>query len=260
MKTIALIGLLIVLLPRSGLAAGTTVITHGLNGNADGWVSGMADRMSQYPRFPGSSTTYEITVSKTGSMIFTSWSRTAGAIPTSSDSGEILIRLDWGALAGLSIFGTEYDTGQVAPLVVSALTLTNFIPELQGHALAELPMHLIGHSRGGSLVSEVSRLLGNQGIWVDQVTTLDPHPLTFIGSDAPANCYENVLFQDNYFQDIGLIYGYSVPGSFNRKLTNLAGGYDSEHSDTHLWYHGTLDFRVPASDTELQGNLGFSEL
>jgi thioesterase domain-containing protein len=45
-------------------------------------------------------------------------------------------------------------------------------------ALSELPIHLIGHSRGGGMVYELARLLGEQGIEVEQVTSLDPHPLT----------------------------------------------------------------------------------
>ena len=51
------------------------------------------------------------------------------------------------------------------------------IPEMGGRPLAQLPLHLIGHSRGGSVVTEMARLLGAQGVWVDQVTTLDPRPV-----------------------------------------------------------------------------------
>jgi hypothetical protein len=145
----------------------------------------------------------------------------------------------------------------------------NFISELSNHALTSLPLHLIGHSRGGSLVCEMSRLLGTNGVWVDHLTTLDPHPLNNDGFsdfpytvvDASAQTYENVLFHDNYFQTLNLIfYGESVPGAYVRKLTNLDGGYSgaaASHSDVHLWYHGTVDLRVPASDTE--ATLGVSE-
>jgi hypothetical protein len=123
-------------------------------------------------------------------------------------------------------------------------------------------MHLIGHSRGGSLVCEISRLLGTNGVWVDHLTTLDPHPLNndgffdFIYSavDAPARTYSNVLFHDNYWQDLNLItYGEPVAGAYVRQLSNLDGGYGgltASHSDVHLWYHGTVDSRNPASDTE----------
>src|SRR4030095_2270335 len=38
--------------------------------------------------------------------------------------------------------------------------------------------------------------------------------------------------------------------SFNRRLDALPGGYSSAHSDTHLWYHATVDFTGAADDTE----------
>jgi hypothetical protein len=47
--------------------------------------------------------------------------------------------------------------------------------------------------------------------------------------------------------------GLPVAGAYVRKLTAFSGGYNgtaSQHSDVHLWYHGTIDWRVPTSDTE----------
>jgi hypothetical protein len=179
-------------------------------------------------------------------------------LPTTTDSGELFIKLDWRQIADNST-----STFQVAALFTPVLLQTNFISELGGRAIAELPLHLIGHSRGGSLMCELSRLLGTNGVWVDHLTTLDPHPLNNDGFhdiiytvvDAPARTYDNVLFHDNYFQRLdSIVKGETVAGSYTRQLTNLDGGYppqtlSSSHSDVHLWYHGTVDTNTPASDT-----------
>lgn len=264
MRPITALVAAICLLLGDGLApanAGVTIITHGLNGNVDGWVSGMASNIPNYFRFPGTNfTAYRMYFYFSAGSYYLTAERVAGSNPISNESGEIIIKLDWRELAD----GNTYNTFQVAGAVAPALMNTNFIPELGGHALAEFPLHLIGHSRGGSLVSEVSRLLGTNGVWVDHMTTLDPHPLNdpafpldqfaYSAVDAPANTYENVVFHDNYWQDLGFfVYGKSVAGAYVRKLLNLDGGYtgtSGPHSDVHLWYHGTIDLRNPADDTE----------
>ena len=193
--------------PQMTRGAGVTVITHGFNGDAQGWVLGMAGNIPGHPRFPGSNVIcYEVRVSDNGSFVVTP-AKIAGGHPTNDFNTEIVIKLDWGDLAGIF---SQYDTYEIAAAVVPRLLQTNFIAELNGHALAELPLHLIGHSRGGSLVCQMSRLLGTNGVWVDQVTTLDPHPVNEDGnsdplfvSDAPLRIYENVLFADNCYQDFG---------------------------------------------------------
>lgn len=241
--------------PSTAKAAGVTIITHGFGGNADGWVRGMAERIAGFPGFGGTNTIrYEATVSDSSGLRMTS-RKLGGGNPLTDPTAEMVITLDWGALAGIF---SQYDTYEVAAAVVPSLLRTNFIAELNGRSLAELPLHLVGHSRGGSLVCQMSRLLGTNGVWVDHVTTLDPHPVNedgnvdpLIVSDAPLRIYENVLFADNYFQEFGgYPHGQLMPSSYNRQLTVLPGGYSSAHSDMHLWYHATIDFRSPANDTE----------
>ena len=249
------------LVPLPCTAGGVTFITHGLNGNTDGWVTGMANRITNYGSFPGTNATiYKAYFYSSNSSYYLTASNTAGTFPTNSDCGEIIVKFDWSQLAD----GNSYNTYQIAAAAAPALLSTNFIPALGGHALAELPLHLIGHSRGGSLICELSRLLGTNGVWVDHLTTLDPHPLNNDGFtsdsilyhavDAPAHTYANVLFHDNYWQSSGFIHGEQVAGAYVRQPSNLSsGGYSGlagPHSNVHLWYHGTLDWRTPASDTE----------
>ena len=185
--------------------AGVTVITHGLNGNADGWVTGMASQIPNYPTFPGSSySIYKVYYYYSGGSYIPTWVRLGGNQPNSTDSGEIIVAFDWSQLAD----GSSFNTYQIATSLASILQDSNLISELNGHALCELPLHLIAHSRGGSLMSEVSLRLGTNGVWVDHLTTLDPHPLNndgfdldwlagYTAVDAPVRTYLNVLFHDN---------------------------------------------------------------
>jgi len=99
----------------------------------------------------------------------------------------------WDSLASLGL--GEIPTTEIAKTTLSALIETPFAPFLS-KPISELPVHLIGHSRGGSVVCELARDLGNLGIWVDQVTTLDPRPVGGLVGDASATIYENVLFAD----------------------------------------------------------------
>lgn len=248
--------------PANG--GGVTVITHGLNGNADGWVTGMADQIPAYYRFPGTNYTfYKLYFIPNGTNYDLTWAQLGGSSPSATDSGEIVVAFDWSQLSD----GNSYNTYQIATNLAAALLSTNFISELNGHALGELPIHLIGHSRGGSLMCQTSLLLGTNGVWVDHLTTLDPHPLNdpnfpldrflYSAVDAPCATYLNVLFHDNYWENINLfVHGEKVSGAYVRQLVSLSGGYQNvgdsyyPHSNVHLWYHGSIDSNTPASDTE----------
>ena len=87
-------------LPMRLRGGGVTIITHGLEGNIDDWVISMAGRILQYPLFPGTkSTCYEIYFTSVGNQHVISWRRLAGDAPTTAESGEIIVKLDWRQLA-----------------------------------------------------------------------------------------------------------------------------------------------------------------
>ena len=232
-------------------AGGVTIITHGFNSNVTDWIIPMAEKVGGYSGLPGATySCYEISITRNGSGQYVAAATfLSGTAPLLTDSGEIVVKLDWSTLSGLG----GPSTTTIAQAAVNAVLATNLIPEMGGRPLAELPVHLIGHSRGGSVVTEMARLLGAEGIWVDQVTTLDPRPVSQF-SDASVRSWTNVLFADNFWQTMGdglfVPNGQSVFGAYNRKLLDLSGGYSSSHSDVHLWYHGTIDLATPAGDTQ----------
>jgi hypothetical protein len=230
-------------------AGGVTLITHGFDSNVTDWIIPMADKIPQYGSFPGTNVSlYEISITRTGSVYYTTQTFLDGVSPLTSDSGEIVIALDWSTLSSGSV-----STTVIATQAAAALLATNLIPELNGRPLVELPLHFVGHSRGASVITEMARLLGVQGLWVDQVTTLDPHPEALFGDPSMKN-YANILYADNYWQNLGnnitVPNGQSISGAYNRHLTDLDGGYSSSHSDVHLWYHGTIALQTPTSDTQ----------
>ncbi|MCI0564762.1 MAG: hypothetical protein MN733_40365, partial [Nitrososphaera sp.] len=245
--------LLSIFFARITFAAGVTIITHGFAGNVDDWIIPMTQKIPRYNGFPGSTnfTCYEVYFVEPffGAGYFPTQARIGGVTPTNSQTAEIFIKLDWSPLA-ISLLNSATDiAASVTPLLLS----TNFIPELGGRSLAELPIHLIGHSRGASVISEISRLLGMKGIWVDDMTFLDAHPVGVYG-DANVDVYRNVLFADNYWQtnfDSFCPNGQRISGAYNRYLSNLLGGYACPHSNVHLWYHGTIDGSTPTSDTRV---------
>jgi hypothetical protein len=238
--------------PPQASAGGVTLITHGFNSDITSWILPMASRFPGHPGFPGTDLTcYEIEITASGGEFAATSTRLDGPAPDASDSGEIVVKLDWS-----SIDTGPASSSQVAAAAANALLSTGLIPENNGRPLAELPLHLIGHSRGASVVSEISRELGKRGVWVDHLTLLDPVPVDTYG-DAAVRIWENVLYADNFYQQLGeflIPQGSPVSGAFNRKLVSLPSGYaflsGANHSDVHLWYHGTVQLGTPATDTQ----------
>jgi hypothetical protein len=118
--------------------------------------------------------------------------------------------------------------------------------------LDELPIHLIGHSRGASVNSEIARDLGEHNIWVDQFTGMDPHP---IAGDEPVEMWSDITFADNYWRDGGTNggpTGASIDGAYNVHLSVLDNNYsnaESPHVATHAWYFGTIDTTATGDGT-----------
>ena len=254
------------------LLSGVTLITHGHTDNTaeGGWVRAMGDAVMEraLAQNPSASafTEVQLTVgSSDGTTLeVTTAEVTSGSsvsLTSESHSGEIIVYLDWNAAQSATSSGNPYNTQFVADAIMPYLLGDAAITGLSA-PLSEQPMHLLGHSRGGSLVGALAEGLGEAGVFVDQVTYLDPHPLA--PGDYPVQnsaVPQNVLFADSVWRSDGNNWnefwdadGTHIPGSYNNRLNeNLLGGNDYysnvgyflEHLDVYLWYHGT----IPDSET-----------
>ncbi len=255
-------GLLALTCNTACFGAGVTVITHGYHllpgdaGSVAGWLNSIADEIAN--RAGGSSATvYSLKIGTPllnpypfGPIKVLSFKRESGPVVSSSSSlAEIIIKVDWTDLDGGYQCNNAVPTLYIAETIVPALKQPKSLAlddpsqldldlPAEMNSFLELPIHLIGHSRGGSVAADVARQLGELGCWVDQVTTLDPHP---IACDAPVLLQDNIVFADNYYQELAFwVKGIPLPDTFYRKLTDLNAGYDNAHSDVHLWYFGTI--------------------
>ncbi len=243
------------------VAYGVTIVTHGYGfSTVDNysWVESMADEIITASGGSDVVAEYTLTVwyddgRYQSSLDLSSPDNNTVWGSSANTSGEAVIKLDWRDIdGGVSFVMTS--TSVVAQYAVDAL--------MSCSSLLSAPIHLIGHSRGGSLVGAIAEQLGSEGIWVDQVTFLDPHP-TENGTaeddwgegDTDENLLAvpgNVLFADNYYrdQDSSEPNGEPVSGALNVHLDGnwfngdaIGGysGYSDTHADVHLWYHGTID-------------------
>ncbi|MCA9109348.1 MAG: hypothetical protein KDA52_05345, partial [Planctomycetaceae bacterium] len=234
------------------LPSAVTVITHGFNSNADAWVDAMADQViariaAETPFQESDVAKYEMTVTGGGASL----TQESTESYLTAASGETVIRLDWNALAGTLLSPqSDVSTDEVAPIIAASIFGSQ-------PWIAQGAIHLIGHSRGASLITALALEFGERGVWVDQTTFLDPHPRTSAEAsdpDYPMDIPENVVFADGYWrQGSGALNpdGEHVDGAFNVQLNEAHfsggsvgyGGFLSvdTHADVHLWYHGTTD-------------------
>lgn len=242
---------------------GVTLITHGWNpsGGAPVWLESMRADIAE--NYLGNEQNYgKITVTDSGmgglTVTCSPWDFDVDA----GNTAEIIIVLDWSAVA-------NHLTGGPAAQDVAAAVVDNLVTSVNGkRPLAELPIHLIGHSRGGGMVCELARLLGERGVVVDHVTPLDPHPLTSSDPqpsfplpeiiDTPAAIYENVVFADVYSQFEEYPKGQNITGGYNREWTTLSNGYHdsgqayASHRNVYLLYQGTIDLNNPVNNGEAE--------
>ena len=188
------------LLEDRAMLNGTTIITHGHFGNATGWVDAMANEVRS--RVPPSLSTAEYTLSLFGDTpatisgySFFQGSKDSSATVHTATSGESILKIDWSALAdaSLGLIDPDESTRYVGQYVANLLLGGLGIDLLSG------PLHLIGHSRGASVNTAIAQVFAQHNIWIDQFTTLDPHPVDGIGgddladwNDLPITLWDNV--------------------------------------------------------------------
>lgn len=240
------------------LLAGVTMLTHGFNSNVDGWVAQMAQAIADRPDLTVDQAIYRLEVTdpeKDNGPLTVTAEWISGQRPGLDEPAfpEIALLLDWSDVAGTLFGAYTRSTFDVAAAVAEQLVTPDFVEDL-GWPLASLPFHLLGHSRGGSLVGELAHQLGLRGIWVEQVTTLDPHPVDGVDEpfgidfgDAPMVAWDNVVYWDNYWRENSSLFDFNgehIPNVHNVQLNEAilsVGGYFYSHSDVHLWYYGTID-------------------
>jgi len=178
-------------------------------------------------------------------------------------NGEIVLVFNWAEESdGADTGGTQGFAEAAADALYAALRDPKLAGNFVGVDLLAGDVHFIGHSRGAVVNSDCVERLAVAGIAVDQVTTLDPHPVDGTldnplgpldwGDRAPVT-WTNIGFTDNYWRaDGGGFPAYfdfdGMPLDVDLDL-DLGGAIEGpgdfdppyEHVETHAWYHGTID-------------------
>lgn len=241
----------------------TTIITHGfqLTGDFPAWVVDMGIAIAQQTPAGTPQGTVLVYDALTGT-----WSPVFGP---EDPAGPLILTYDWSDDSAW-LPGTSNANGTAlaaADALYATLRDPNVTGLLQGISFLETgtsalrPLHFIGHSRGTVVNSETVRRLVLDGIPVDHVTTLDPHPIGPSPDllDADPVTWEGVVWADNYWRADGCdlddscvgfdFDGREIVGAANLDLQlDALGPGDNrlftctlEHILVHTWYHGTID-------------------
>ena len=252
--------------------AGTTVITHGFAANATlppGWALTMAEAILAAGGDPslcgaiGGET--PVGTVFTYSPGFGTWDFTCGS---DTPNGEIALVFNWAEESdSANTGGTQGFAEAAADALYAALRDPQLPGSFAGVDLLAPDVHFIGHSRGAVVNSDCVERLAAAGVVIDQVTTLDPHPVDGTldnplgaldwGDRAPIT-WTNVDFADNYwradgggfpayFDFDGMPLAVDLDLDLGEAIEGL-GDFDPplEHIEVHAWYHGTID--LAASD------------
>ncbi|MBS0198452.1 MAG: hypothetical protein JSR77_17005 [Planctomycetes bacterium] len=219
------------------LLAGFTLVTHGYEalGDRPAWISTMANAIANVAGSSGASVRPVLVSNDTATGLSMTLNPGAPTI-TQSERGEVVGILDWADASNNfqnPLFERNVATDDEADMVANRL-LSNPVTS----QWLSSPIHLIGHSRGASVMTLLAEALGRSGIWVNQLTLLDPHP-TWLAGDPSEVLPDNVAFTDNYYETGDLVAGSMVPGAMNVVL-NSAHGTSIGHTQTHAFYHGTI--------------------
>jgi hypothetical protein len=240
----------------------TTVIAHGFSPSGKGaWVQATAAAV--ITRTGGIGTVYRYQ-DEVGA-----WTRVGGIGNGSAE--HIVAIFNWDADSAAPEEGPNWGYVQAAgDALYAILRDAAYAPGSSGPAdlVTGRASHFIGHSRGACTISEAILRLGIAGIAVDQMTTLDPHPVNgtldarynFNWGDPVPRRWSNVAWADNYWRADGggLVNGLDFDGMpldnvFNVQLSETVlncCAYAFSHSDVHLWYYGTIDLSAGASNGE----------
>ena len=155
--------LLVESLEERHLLAGVTLWAHGFNSSVDGWIQAQVDALAAREDLQLDQPWYRLEVTdpgRDGGPLSVEVVANGGPELTASETRnlEIALLLDWSDVAGTAVPGGGYyrSTTDVAAAVARRLSETDLLPDWEA-PVATLPLHLIGHSRGGSLVGELAR-------------------------------------------------------------------------------------------------------
>jgi Ca2+-binding RTX toxin-like protein len=226
------------------LFAGITLFTHGFNGNLGGAIEMSSEYIAQ--RFGGDShvSRYFLYVNPTsqGNLVVSNVVHVQGTSdsPTTTDSGQIIVGVDYTSISTNPGYSLHYIGQVVADYMMST--------PVDGVLWAQLPIHMVGSSRGTGVIDEIAHELGAHGVWVDQETYAETGVIQSIG-DAPPLIYDNVAFVDNYWRtdfdpNNNDTDGHPVDGAYNLNaqwLQDHHDGYTLAHLTPMAYYAGTIN-------------------